>query len=384
MLALCAAGKLYEVEEWIRQDRPLQWQLTDDRKLQRKRTALQIAVEKRFHSLAALLLANGYDPNGDYYECMSPAVRARDADMVELLLRFGADPKSVDFATVMETCDRALIDRFIEVGVDPCADNATARALRDKRRPILGFVKSYRDRFPQLQRQIDIALHGFTDREDEKGVSLMLWLGADPHAITPSSAYVEDADYVEHESAFRRAMWARNEKILAKFLSKPIPADQVSELFRTAACGCRPDLVQRLLDAGANPNDTEEGYSVLHSFVTTLTWRSYSSKPERAKRGLEALEIALRAGARWEMDDKGLTNLRRSLLKAESKIVRAILDLLRQYGALTGSQMHELTRTAAMARLLENRPAPSTTYSGGNFISSTPRRGYWKRHWSQR
>src|SRR5687768_16014102 len=105
LLALCASGKLYEVEKWIAEGHPLQFPVPEDRKLQRRSTALQIAVERRFHSLASLLLANGYDPNGDYYECLSPAVRAKDREMIELLLRFGADAKTLDFCTVLETCD---------------------------------------------------------------------------------------------------------------------------------------------------------------------------------------------------------------------------------------------------------------------------------------
>lgn len=133
LLELCAAGKLYDVESWIDAGRPLQYPPPSDRKLQRVSTALQLAVERGFHSLAALLLANGYDPNGDYYECLTPAVRARNRDMVRLLLKFGADPRAVDFAEVLETCDRQLMDVFVEAGADPCAQNALARALRTTR-----------------------------------------------------------------------------------------------------------------------------------------------------------------------------------------------------------------------------------------------------------
>lgn len=205
LLALCAQGKLYEVEAWIAEGQPLQFPPPADRKLQRRSTALQIAIHRGFHSLAALLLANGYDPNGDYYECLSPAVRSKDLELVDLLLRFGADPHVVDFCTVLETYDRSLMDRFIEAGVDPCRDNAVARATSSSRRPILGFIKQYRDRFPGLQRQIDIVLHAFTARENARGVALMLWLGADPHVDSPSSAYDEESNGLAN-SAFEEAL----------------------------------------------------------------------------------------------------------------------------------------------------------------------------------
>jgi hypothetical protein len=54
-------------------------------------------VNKGFYSLAELLLVNGYDPNGDYEECLSPAVQTKNTSMAELLFRFGADPTAVDF-----------------------------------------------------------------------------------------------------------------------------------------------------------------------------------------------------------------------------------------------------------------------------------------------
>lgn len=229
LLSLCTRGKLYEVEGWISEGRPIQFPAPADRKLQRRSTALQIAVNQRFHSLAALLLANGYDPNGDYYENLSPAVRNKDHDMVDLLLRYGADPHVVDFCEVLETCDRALMDRFIAAGIDPCRNNAVARSLRFKGRPILGFIKQYRDQFSCLQRQIDIALHGFTDREELRGIALMLWLGADPHADTPTDGELDVVSDI-NKSAFETALWAKDPGILVQFLKRPIPADKAQPL----------------------------------------------------------------------------------------------------------------------------------------------------------
>ena len=308
LLALCAAGKLYEVEEWIRADRPLQWQPTEDRKLQRKQTALQIAVERRFHSLAALLLANGYNPNGDYFECISSAVRARDSDMVELLLRFGADPKSVDFATVLETCDRALMDRFIDAGVDPCADNATARAISSGRRPILGFIKQYRDRFPGLQRQIDIALHAFTSEASPRGVALMLWLGADPHADVPSSAYDEGRYRGIGDTAFESALWGDKPEIIAMVMKRPIPKPKLHSLLRLAAHRKRPELVERLLEEGADPNDQGEDDDqddddddddhvlTLVANHACVTLRGARARAARRRRGRSAPRRSIRLG----------------------------------------------------------------------------------------
>ena len=56
---LCKEGKLYEVEDWIRQGRPLQGG-PPARPHWRYRTALEIALETGQHSLTLLLLRNGY------------------------------------------------------------------------------------------------------------------------------------------------------------------------------------------------------------------------------------------------------------------------------------------------------------------------------------
>jgi hypothetical protein len=393
LIVLCAGGRLYEVETWIAEGRPIQCISPADRKLQRRQTPLQIAVSKGFHSLAALLLANGYNTNGDHYECLSPAVRARDHGMIDLLLRSGADPSSFDFADALETYDRPLMDRFIDAGVDPCADNAVARALRHKGRPLLGFVKTYRDRFPGLQRQIDIALHVFVRESDEKGVALMLWLGANPYAITPESAYSCDVANVSHECALIAALWSNKPAIVDQLLRKPIPPDRVEDLFRNASYHCCPKLIKQLLAAGADPNLTEEGGPVLESFITTLTWRWHSDEADRDQRGLESLELVLAAGAKWNPSSSQVSSLRRRLLDGQPATVSKLIGLLEKYGTISAEQLHELTRTPAIKRLLNGYAKPVRNYFGSYVapvqvdpvsVTPAPKRGYWKRHWSQR
>jgi hypothetical protein len=44
LLALCSNGKLYEVEAWIAEGRPIQFPPPGDRKQQRRSTALQLAA----------------------------------------------------------------------------------------------------------------------------------------------------------------------------------------------------------------------------------------------------------------------------------------------------------------------------------------------------
>lgn len=394
LLALCASGKLYEVEKWVGEGRPLQFPPPTDRKLQRRSTALRIAVERGCHSLAALLLANGYDSNADYCECLSPAVETKDHGMVDLLLRFGANPHDMDFCTVLETCDRGLMDRFIVEGVDPCRDNAVAKALESRGRPILGFVKQYRERFPALQRQIDIALRVAVDAESPRRIALMLWLGANPHTEVPATAYECDHGETMEGTAFESALWARRPEILTQLMKHPIPKEWVQMLlFRASHCN-RTDLVRRLLSEGADPNGIDEvGDPALHGFISALLWRYRSPAAEEYERCIEALELMLQAEAKWTLDERQVKRLRRDLADGEIKTVIRLVDLLHHYRAVSPEQLHELTRTPAVQRVLNGVSKPRRNPFDVYYSPPPPavppveepnRRGRWKRHWSQR
>jgi hypothetical protein len=383
LVRLCIAGRLYEVEKWIEDGHPLQWQPSDDRKLQRRPSPLRVAIQKGFYSLVALLLANGYDPNGDYYSCLGTAVGTKDTEMVALLLRHGADINSVDFSEVLETYNRPLMDLFVEAGMDPCVDNAVAKALYHKGRPLLGFIKTHWARFPGLQRQIDIALHSFVGRKDEKGVALMLWLGADPYPATPEDPY--DAGPGD-SSAMESAMWLKDTAIVDRLLRKPVPADCLDHLLYTAAYRSSPAIVKHLLSKGANPNHAhEEGGSVVEASINCLTWTFGFDDSSRDERGLEALELILHAGGRLQLDADGIRQLRRQMLKGRASTIAGIVDLLRRYKGTPEEDLVELTRTGSMKRVLGmGSHSPAGVSLSSARAPSQGRSGYWKRHWATR
>jgi hypothetical protein len=286
------------------------------------------------------------------------------------------------------------MDMLVEAGADPCRNNAVARALHFKGRPILGFIKQYQDRFPCLQRQIDIALHSFTDAEDLRGIALMLWLGANPHAETPSSAYEDGGDPGLWSSAFERALWTNQPEILPLFLKRPIPPEKRQKLLELVSHRKLPTLLQRLLNEGADPNSVgEDGYPVLHSAINCMLWRFEPSTTENVQRGVEALEILLKAGARWSPSERQLKSLRRELAGGESKVVIPLVGLLKKYGAFTAEDMHELTRTPSVRNVLKGNPRPRKDRWAHLYVPppppaasapEQPRRPFWRRHWSQR
>lgn len=219
----------------------------------------------------------------------------------------------------------------------------------------------------------------------------MLWLGGDPYATTPSSAEDNEDDGYE-SSAIESALW-RKPEILEALLKRPIPNGQLNHLLDLAASRCLPRLVERLLKQGADPNYAPEGERpLLWQFISPVLWIFRTSK-EEVNRGLEALEIMLKAGATFQLSDADLKSFRRDLLDGESRVVVRVIELLEQHRVLSPEQIRELTKTPAIKRVLSGHSKPRRSFGWeppafAQAVYSTPtpqetRSGYWKKHWWQ-
>jgi hypothetical protein len=73
-----------------------------------------------------------------------------------------------------------------------------------RNRPLLCFVKRHRSEDPKIQRELNIALGYHAGKGNERGVSLCLWAGADPHAPAPNPELgaAEDPDPETPEEHF--------------------------------------------------------------------------------------------------------------------------------------------------------------------------------------
>jgi len=80
---------LYDVERWIADGKPLQQKTEALTKGARPKTALHIALETGQHSLATLLLQNGYRLELERYAPLDLALRSRRWDLFDLLLDWG-------------------------------------------------------------------------------------------------------------------------------------------------------------------------------------------------------------------------------------------------------------------------------------------------------
>jgi hypothetical protein len=167
LVRLCRTGRLYDVQKWIAEGKPLEVAAP------RKKTLLQIAVETGFHSLVELVAKREGD-QASKNAALADAVALRRMDFVELLLEHGAEITSVPFADVLLTWEPTLIRFFLDHGADPIKGSPFAVAFGAKARTALrAFLESKRmhpEHAGALEEQANIALRYFCSMSDMKWI----------------------------------------------------------------------------------------------------------------------------------------------------------------------------------------------------------------------
>lgn len=344
---LCREGRLYEVETWISEGRPLKVEPAAIVKGTRPKTALQIAIETGQHSLTKLLLSNGYQLDLERYRPLDLALEIRRWDLFDLLLEWGADLKSVDLYTALSTYNTALYERFRAAGYDLTKGHEMASILGHgtSNRPLLGFVKRHRTEDPKIQRELNLALRYQVRKGNERGVALCLWAGADPHVPASDTAEQCDTEDGEENSGWSAIEEAASEGDLA-ILQRlgPDPArDNFDELYRYA----RYETIVSFLSTIQKPKD-------ITSILSSQLWWVATPLPFSSPRGSGVIEAVLSCGVRWEeQDPRPLNNIRRSLLKLHDYGLTAIVKRLKRPEICAPETYQALIRTPNMqARLL--------------------------------
>lgn len=341
---LCLEGRLYEVEEWIRQGCILQLPPEEARR-SRSRSALEIVLDTGQHSLCLLLLRSGYRPNDERRSPFDIALKRRRRDLVDLLFEFGADPHRVDLWTLYDSYDTQLFRRFLAAGTDMTREHAMAHHLGEhtSNKPLFGFAKRYREESPSIQTELDMALGKHTREGNEKGVLLCLWAGADPHAAVPTLRYGRDDDPDEEQgTAVEYAVLYRNSHAMKVFKPDPTKVD-FDKLFGLA--GDR-EAVEFLAQIHPPRNITRIIYHL----------SEFAGSPWFIEQDWDsAFAAVLECGIRWEQaEQKELARIRRNLLKADDWELKGLLKRLQVPSMCTPEIFHELTRTPTMQkRMLE-------------------------------
>lgn len=350
---LCRYGRLYDVERWIRSDRPLQLVAGIRVGGRRRASALEIALEGGNQALVLLLLCNGYDLNAETNCPLDFALRARRWDLFDMLLDWGADPHRVDRSDLFGTYQTPLFERFLSLGVDLTDGHELADTLahHTSNKPLFGFARRHRQRDPAFQVELNMALGFHAEEGNEKGVALCLWAGANPHAPAPSLRWGflygsddedEDKPGIAGYSAIHEACSHGHVEILKRFCPDP-SRDDFEELYYAT----ENSAVIKYLASMAPPKN-------VGALIQRLLWRAVSPFGNDRWQPLYSLKTLFDLPVRWETSaTEEIAAVRYDLLKAPDCTYVDVMKLLAQRDNCAPEVLKELGRTPAMRRRMK-------------------------------
>ena len=331
LMEFCRTGKLKEVSEWIAKGNPLDPPQTSRRS--RRQSPLQIAIQKGFYALAELLLEGGCDPMA-YGNALADAVGHRDVEIARLLLSRGMKFDSVDLWRVFHG-GPGIIKLFVEYGLDPTKDYGYFHGLCDCVQPLLFLVKDHKDRFPDLQRQAEMALCHYCREGNLRAVSLLLWAGARPDSKVPDPKYVNDPDF--NSSALTEALHHGKLDILKRLKPQDYPECVKTMLDEVWGFSLSQPLIDYLLGLGAVLNTQETGGSgLLVHLLWNLEFRVRSSSESGLEQTIKLIEYVAKLGAKWiPGKDASPRHLRDYFRGLNSECIFRLFRILKESGAAT-------------------------------------------------
>ena len=138
LIRLCRAGKLYEVEAWIKSGESLTVPA------EFRASPLEVAVETGFHSLV-LLLARNERHQQIKNRALQKATELRKSELIELLVDEGAKISEVPLLYALSTWDPKIIQFYLDRGTDTLTDHPFADAFCERIRIALRPFARYRD-----------------------------------------------------------------------------------------------------------------------------------------------------------------------------------------------------------------------------------------------
>jgi hypothetical protein len=347
LMKLVREGELFAVQAWIASEK----RIIPPKPY--KRSPLRTAVTTGFASMVEVLLQAGVDQD-EKNELLAQAVADSKFHLVKLLVRYGADIRAIDLYDVLETANPEMGRFFLDAGADVEEGLPFARALCFSKRPMVGLFMRIKETNPGVMHQANMALRYHAHRGNEKWVSILLWMGADPNARVGDPW--EESDPDDHKTPFEEAIRGKHEKIVKKMGVKRGRADLKKALEEACSSGSWP-LIEQLLDAGADPNPGDE-FGPMHRLIFHLWCQLTPSFGYRRDSEIEATLDAIRKfsdrGGRLE-DDDVLLRMRREMYKLEPSWSEKIIAAFRDHPVCSADRLIKLISTPKMKEILGTR-----------------------------
>jgi hypothetical protein len=367
LLDLVNQGKLFEFQEWIAAGKPLQF----DEVAGSRRYLLEETILTGFHSLVEVLLRAGGWSTEDLTHSLEFARDRSRYDISELLEKFGARGKELDFLTACEKLDLATAERLLRAGFDPNKENDFARVLSQvKAKPLIGFYKNQRAEFPVLDDQAAIALRMAVGNNQVRGAALLVWAGADPFRLAPDNLdefFPFDPENHSWATAAEDAVWRADSQMLKALHLNPSPEQAVTLLkvttykhnvatFRTFLGNIPRDQLNHSKRNSCEALENLVGMWPDESFMTRIPNEQGNAEK------LQCIELLLDAGARWDPPVEELKGDRRNLLRHDAKyIIQIIRLLLYTPNAANVPHVLELCRSPSLTQKISSADAALAT-----------------------
>lgn len=343
-------GCLFAVQEWINSKKPL---LT---KSSRKQHALEIAVEKGFHSMAEIL-AEVWPDEPSLSSALHLAANKRRVDIVWLLLKYISDLSLVDLGTIAGCNDKELIRYFLDRWDEVKADNRLTDIVLAMPHPLIGLIREYAPRIPNSQLQLARALKEFVEENHPKWIALTIWMGGNPRQPAPGR-YSDDDCPEDWTSALQQAVFTG--KLDAVKLMKPNKElDDLEALLAHVHLYFDGDMevAKYVVKCGANVNNKANGgSSVLDSLFRSARFRfSLYEKGRFGYGDVARVKEWIALGARWVPDDRyAYQDVRKAIQDLDRREAWKFIEFLSTTVAQT--LLTELCVTPKTCELLEEKP----------------------------
>lgn len=364
LLALCKAGRLFDVQRWIAEGKPIEPPI--DAKGRGPKAPLEVAIDSGFHSLVEILLEAGAEQaRADWNSDLNAALRMRRLDIAKLLYEHGLSPADVSMREVFDTWDTEAMEYFIDKGADVETGRPLAHAFIHRIRTALKVFKKYESKFPSFKEQANIALRHHCADGNMKWVSLMLWAGADPYSPGPKDPDEVPDDEDKGITALEySALYGKHEVFDLRQIRLDPANPVLVAAMRWASSDSSAEIILKLLDKGVPANDRPDGGSTAlqacldrlqncyeFSIHEPMKRKSIDNKESRAR--MRAIHVLASRGAKWIPSPRQVNDARKGLLKLTPDYTAEFVWIMTKYRACSRPALDALLRTPSMRPIVQ-------------------------------